>query len=174
MTNAVPQGRIACADAAGPGARALIARAYTGGRGTLAEQPGTGREPRPAHLRRVGPARLFCDAGAGGVCGATTPLPGGCAAVRRMQRNGGRRGNGIPAAAPAAAGQLARPPQSATRILWRAWRQRRRMISLAQRHTRAGHRTGRAYAARPTGRFYLPPLLSPVLLSRSGLPAGLQ
>ena len=46
MTNAVPQGRIACADAADR-ARALIARAYTGGRGTLAEQRERGGNPDP-------------------------------------------------------------------------------------------------------------------------------
>jgi len=46
MTNAVPQGRIACADAEDR-TRARIARAYTGGRGTLAEQRERGGNPDP-------------------------------------------------------------------------------------------------------------------------------
>ena len=46
MTNAVPQGRIVCDDDADR-ARARIARAYTGGRGTLAEQRKRGGNPDP-------------------------------------------------------------------------------------------------------------------------------
>ena len=76
MTNAVPQGRIACDDDADR-ARALIARAYTGGRGTLAEQRERGGNPDPRICAVSGLHAFFA-----------TPEPAAYAELQRRCRAG--------------------------------------------------------------------------------------
>ena len=76
MTNVVPQGRIACADAADR-ARARIARAYTGGRGTLAEQRERGGNPDPRICAVSGLHAFFA-----------TPEPAAYAELQRRCRAG--------------------------------------------------------------------------------------
>ena len=76
MTNAVPQGRIACDDDEDR-ARARIARAYTGGRGTLAEQRERGGNPDPRICAVSGLHAFFA-----------TPEPAAYAELQRRCRAG--------------------------------------------------------------------------------------
>ena len=78
MTNAVPRGRIAYADAADPAAvRRRIGRAYTGGRRTLAEQRQLGGNPDPRVCAVSGLHAFFA-----------TPEPAGYAELQRQCRAG--------------------------------------------------------------------------------------